>query len=148
MVNNILLSNGIRTTNIFGHRSKRVSPPMRVESKACLSAERCLGISAVDRGLMELQRADEHEGLAAYRESFVQSYQKRLKAYKEAQKTILAQAWRYRGAVLEPPMPPNALTAYTPDLYGLDDAKRDCRFEMIKIVREVGPLTKFAYGFN
>ncbi|KAF7328408.1 hypothetical protein MVEN_02556500 [Mycena venus] len=37
----------------------------------------------------------------------------------------------------EAPMPPNNLKPYKPDIFGLDAARRDCRFEMIKIVREV-----------
>lgn len=91
---------------------------------------------------MTVQKADEQDGLAAYRESFAQSYQKRLKAFQEAEKSVLANPARYRDIVLESPMPPNALQAYTADLYGLDHAKRDCRFEMIKIVREVGTPPK------
>ncbi|CAK5273697.1 unnamed protein product [Mycena citricolor] len=35
------------------------------------------------------------------------------------------------------PLPPNDLTPYRGSLFGLDKARRDCRFEMIKIVREV-----------
>ncbi|KAJ7292061.1 hypothetical protein C8J57DRAFT_1044173 [Mycena rebaudengoi] len=37
----------------------------------------------------------------------------------------------------EAPMPPNDLKPYKPNIFGLDAARRDCRFEMIKIVREV-----------
>lgn len=37
----------------------------------------------------------------------------------------------------EPPMPPNELVPYKGTIFGLDKARRDCRFEMIKIVREV-----------
>ncbi|KAF7341749.1 hypothetical protein MSAN_02073700 [Mycena sanguinolenta] len=40
-------------------------------------------------------------------------------------------------ALPEVPMPPNNLIPYDGDQFGLDDARRDCRFEMIKIVREV-----------
>lgn len=35
------------------------------------------------------------------------------------------------------PLPPNALVPYPCDIFGLEKARRDCRFEMIKIVREV-----------
>lgn len=37
----------------------------------------------------------------------------------------------------EAPMPPNDLVPYKDNLFGMDKARRDCRFEMIKIVREV-----------
>nr|RBQ86854.1 hypothetical protein FVER53263_13019 [Fusarium verticillioides] len=94
-------------------------------------------IAAVDKGLMTVKKAEEQDGLATYRESFAKSYEERLKAFKEAEKTMLENPSQFRDIVLEPPMPANALQPYTADLYGLDHAKRDCRFEMIKIVREV-----------
>ncbi|KAF8212688.1 hypothetical protein K438DRAFT_1662231 [Mycena galopus ATCC 62051] len=40
-------------------------------------------------------------------------------------------------ALLEAPIPPNDLVPYKGTQFGLDKARRDCRFEMIKIVREV-----------
>ncbi|KAJ7742676.1 hypothetical protein DFH07DRAFT_750169 [Mycena maculata] len=36
----------------------------------------------------------------------------------------------------EPPIPPNNLVPYKGSIFRLDKARRDCRFEMIKIVRE------------
>lgn len=42
-----------------------------------------------------------------------------------------------------PPMPPNSLVQYKASIFGLDQARRDCRFEMIKIVREVCPIDDF-----
>ncbi|KAF7341631.1 hypothetical protein MSAN_02060600 [Mycena sanguinolenta] len=39
--------------------------------------------------------------------------------------------------LLEAPMPPNNIVPYKGSQFGLDAARRDCRFEMIKIVREV-----------
>ncbi|KAF4946253.1 hypothetical protein FGADI_11330 [Fusarium gaditjirri] len=96
-----------------------------------------VGIAAVDKGLMTVKKAEEQDGLATYRESFAKSYEERLKAFKEAEKTMLENPSQFRDIVLEPPMPANALQPYSADLYGLDHAKRDCRFEMIKIVREV-----------
>ena len=38
----------------------------------------------------------------------------------------------------EKAMKPNPCVPYPPDLLGLDKARQDCRFEMIKIVQEVG----------
>ncbi|KAG5644903.1 hypothetical protein DXG03_007455 [Asterophora parasitica] len=42
----------------------------------------------------------------------------------------------------EPPMPPNELVPYKGSIFGLDKARRDCRFEMIKIVREVDAVAE------
>ncbi|KAF7344156.1 hypothetical protein MVEN_01705800 [Mycena venus] len=39
--------------------------------------------------------------------------------------------------LLEAPLPPNPLKPYPATIFGLDKARRDCRFEMIKIVKEV-----------
>jgi hypothetical protein len=39
-------------------------------------------------------------------------------------------------------VPANKLELYFPDVYGLEIAATDCRFEMIKIVREVDAVTK------
>ncbi|CAK5273716.1 unnamed protein product [Mycena citricolor] len=41
------------------------------------------------------------------------------------------------GIEAEEPLPPNDLNPYTYTTFSLDKARRDCRFEMIKIVREV-----------
>ena len=38
---------------------------------------------------------------------------------------------------LEAPIPPNNIVPYKGNQFGLDAARRDCRFEMIKIVKEV-----------
>lgn len=40
-------------------------------------------------------------------------------------------------APIEKPLPANKVELYDPDVFGLEIAARDCRFEMIKIVREV-----------
>lgn len=85
-----------------------------------------------------MQKADDEYGLAEYRKQFEQSYDERWKKYEEAKDSVLAKPDKYRDIVLEPPMKLSFMQAYPADLYGLDHAKRDCRFEMIKIVREVG----------
>ena len=91
----------------------------------------------MDKGLMKIQQLEEQDGLASYRDAFKQSYEERMEAFREAEKDAKKNPRQYRDLVLQPPMPPNDLRAYPADLYGLDHAKRDCRFEMIKIVREV-----------
>ncbi|KAK2593759.1 hypothetical protein QQS21_008520 [Conoideocrella luteorostrata] len=98
-------------------------------------------ISAVDKGLMIVHKAEEQAGLASYRDSFTDSFQKRMEKYEAAQKLALAKPNEYGDLVLEPPMPPNKLIAYAADLFGLDQAKQDCRFEMIKIVKEVNAVS-------
>jgi hypothetical protein len=39
---------------------------------------------------------------------------------------------------IEKPLPINKFEPYKADIFGLEKAAHDCRFEMIKIVREVG----------
>ncbi|KAF5539435.1 hypothetical protein FMEXI_8924 [Fusarium mexicanum] len=43
---------------------------------------------------------------------------------------------------IEKPLPNNKIVLYDPDIFGLETAALDCRFEMIKIVREVDAVTK------
>ncbi|KAL6362826.1 hypothetical protein LRP88_04137 [Fusarium phalaenopsidis] len=43
---------------------------------------------------------------------------------------------------IEKPLPPNKLLPYAATVYGLDKAQRECRFEMIKIVREVDAVAE------
>lgn len=96
-----------------------------------------VGMAAVDKGLIKVEKSDEHPSLATYRDSFVASFKKRMENYEAAQKLALEKPEKYGDLVLEPPMAHNELVPYEADLFGLDRAKRDCRFEMIKIVREV-----------
>ncbi|KAJ7822770.1 hypothetical protein B0H13DRAFT_1659452 [Mycena leptocephala] len=44
--------------------------------------------------------------------------------------------------LVEVPLPPNVLTPYPANIFGLDKARRDCRFEMIKIVKEVDAVAQ------
>ncbi|KAJ7855663.1 hypothetical protein B0H13DRAFT_1641803 [Mycena leptocephala] len=44
--------------------------------------------------------------------------------------------------LVEAPLPPNVLTPYPANIFGLDKARRDCRFEMIKIVKEVDAVAQ------
>ncbi|KAF7324485.1 Major facilitator superfamily MFS-1 [Mycena kentingensis (nom. inval.)] len=61
----------------------------------------------------------------------MEDYNKRLQAY---------QASPPAGS--SPPMPPNAIKPYDPSIFGLEEASTDCRFEMIKIVREVDAVAQ------
>lgn len=72
-----------------------------------------------------------------YALNFENDYQDRLKQYEEVVQAIAANPEAYREVTVEKPLPPNKLVPYKGDLFELDKARRDCRFEMIKIVREV-----------
>ncbi|KAJ5294392.1 hypothetical protein N7508_009213 [Penicillium antarcticum] len=80
-------------------------------------------------------------GMKAYAESFDADYKERLTQYNGVVKTIEANREAYKGVTVEKPLPPNEVVPYRGDLFDLDKARRDCRFEMIKIVREVNEVT-------
>jgi DNA primase len=62
----------------------------------------------------------------------------RFNAAKQA--LIKSSSWDSQ-TILEEPLPPNKVEPYPADAFGLDKAARECRFEMIKIVREVNEVT-------
>lgn len=104
-----------------------------------------LGIAALDKNLITIHQLEQHESLEAYRKTFVDTYEERKMLYDKAVNLQRADPTRYGDTTLEAPLPPNALVAYTADLFGLDQAKRDCRLEMIKIVREVTFVKSFQH---
>ena len=117
----------------------------------------------MEQGLSSLEAKAEIPELADYAEEAKSYYHRQLQNYKEAvqmesedsddsssskpelvedpddqsQAVVNAPILKSRKGVLEPPLPPNNLVPYKPTKFGLDKARRDCRFEMIKIVREV-----------
>ncbi|KAH8807212.1 hypothetical protein F5884DRAFT_899650 [Xylogone sp. PMI_703] len=99
-------------------------------------------IAALDKNLITIYKLELHPSLETYRKTFIDTYTERKGLYDKAVALQKADPQRYGGVTLEAPLPPNALVAYTPDLFGLDQAKRDCRLEMIKIVREVSEVTR------
>lgn len=50
--------------------------------------------------------------------------------------------------IIEKPHPANKIELYDPDVFGLETAATDCRFEMIKIVREVGWQISALFSFD
>ncbi|KAF2805523.1 uncharacterized protein BDZ99DRAFT_423807 [Mytilinidion resinicola] len=94
-----------------------------------------------EKGQSKYHPRKSDDNLITYGKNFQEDYDLRTKAFEEESKTALARPGAYAGIVLEKPLPPNELQPYIPDIFGLDKARRDCRFEMIKIVREVGEVS-------
>ncbi|KKY14619.1 hypothetical protein UCRPC4_g06666 [Phaeomoniella chlamydospora] len=98
----------------------------------------------VDNGVATVKAREKNNSLTAYANDFSTAYSDQLKLYEDSKKPQKddAQIIEVYGStettkkVMEKPLPPNKVAAYDPDIFGLDKAKRDCRFEMIKIVRE------------
>jgi hypothetical protein len=75
--------------------------------------------------------------MESYAASFKKDFEERLAHYDGVIKTIESNREAYKGVTVEKPLPPNEVVPYRGDLFDLDKSRRDCRFEMIKIVREV-----------
>lgn len=101
------------------------------------------GIAALDKNLITIYELEQHPSLEAYRKTFIDTYTENKNLYEKAVALQKIDPQRYSGSTLESPLPPNALVPYMADLFGLDRAKRDCRLEMIKIVREVADIKSF-----
>ncbi|EGX45522.1 hypothetical protein AOL_s00169g128 [Orbilia oligospora ATCC 24927] len=67
-----------------------------------------------------------------------------LEALKKGKSSQALVAGGSRGVTksIEKPLPNNKIELYDPDIFGLEVAARDCRFEMIKIVKEVDAVTR------
>ena len=81
----------------------------------------------------------------AYGKEVENNFKKQQEAYKRLQDHEVskdATALVKRGSLQEEPLAPNSLKPYAPSLIGLEQARRDCRWEMIKIVKEVGFITQ------
>ncbi|KAK3380771.1 hypothetical protein B0T24DRAFT_664692 [Lasiosphaeria ovina] len=98
-------------------------------------------IKEVDRGTARLRRREIDDKLIEYGKSVKEDYDKRIAKYNDF-KAAIAKSPQYNNQIsLEEPLPPNEVQPYLADTFGLDKASRDCRFEMIKIVREVNDVT-------
>ena len=96
---------------------------------------------------LELFIQDASPGLIKYAAGIAKIQLEKEEQYKaaiEAQKTgqdsdalVLKPGHSQALKPIEKPLPANAVALYDPDIFGLETAARDCRFEMIKIVREV-----------
>ncbi|KAF4466989.1 hypothetical protein FALBO_6138 [Fusarium albosuccineum] len=105
------------------------------------SANGCQGINLLDKNQITIHELEEPDGLPSYRRSFQETYDVLKKLYDKSLALHQTDARLYP-QTLEEPLPPNKLEVYPADLFGLDLAKRDCRLEMIKIVREVSEVTR------
>ncbi|KAK6497175.1 hypothetical protein TWF506_004650 [Arthrobotrys conoides] len=111
-------------------------------------------MSKVNSNELELFRRTGSDGLTAYaavakkeQEAKEKRYNELVKAQADQQNdralVPIRQNWSSAGVkVIEKPLPNNQVELYGPDIFGLEIAARDCRFEMIKIVREVDAVTK------
>ncbi|CVL12395.1 uncharacterized protein FPRN_03601 [Fusarium proliferatum] len=98
-------------------------------------------INLLDKNLITIHKLKEPEGLPSYRKNFQDTYEALKQTYDKSLALHKADPTLYP-RTLEEPLLPNRLEAYAGDLFGLDLAKRDCRLEMIKIVKEVSEVTR------
>ncbi|CAI7660111.1 unnamed protein product [Penicillium glandicola] len=98
-------------------------------------------IGDLNNGNITITPKDETPGMKDYALSFKTDHQKRMEQYTGVVKAIKANPEAYKGVTVEEPLPPTELVPYKGDFFALDTARRDCRFEMIKIVREVNEVT-------
>ncbi|KAF5024855.1 hypothetical protein F66182_3094 [Fusarium sp. NRRL 66182] len=103
----------------------------------------------VNNALAILKKADDQPEIKDMAEDADNNYKEQLKQYAAAQEskdsseeTSLVKHNPANASRVSKPLPPNKLNLYAPSVYGLDQAQRDCRFEMIKIVREVDAVAE------
>jgi hypothetical protein len=94
-------------------------------------------IGDLESDIIAVTPKDESSGMKDYATNFDIDYEERLKQYTGVVKAIEANPEAYKGVTVEKPLKPTKLVPYKGDFFDLDKARRDCRFEMIKIVREV-----------
>ncbi|KAF3926839.1 hypothetical protein ABW20_dc0102331 [Dactylellina cionopaga] len=106
-------------------------------------------ISKLNSNELELFLQTRSAGLLKYAETVKDDQEEKEKHYaelidaqkaeEEAQALMPVSSNQYRSDLrtTEKPLPNNKVELYDPDIFGLELAARDCRFEMIKIVREV-----------
>ena len=119
------------TTKSCGETSTKVSPGIHLPSYLVATILHSPAAWEVENGQSMLESKPEIFELRELAENAQKNYEEELVAYEKKK----AEAEGTQG--LSPPFPPNKLIPYRPDLFGLDKARKDCRFEMIKIVREV-----------
>ncbi|KAF2421478.1 hypothetical protein EJ08DRAFT_641341 [Tothia fuscella] len=98
-----------------------------------------VAIKDLNRGVAQTRKRSSNDKLREYGKLVAADYKTRMDRYNKF-KEALKKANGDSG-LLEEPLPPNAVVPYESDAFGLDVAQRDCRFEMIKIVREVNEVT-------
>ncbi|KAF4334945.1 hypothetical protein FBEOM_11202 [Fusarium beomiforme] len=103
----------------------------------------------VSNALAVLKKAEDQPEIKGMLEEAEKNYNDQLELYAAAsgpkdsseQKSLVKYNPESSGKVGKP-LPPNKLVPYAPSVFGLDQAQRDCRFEMIKIVREVDAVAE------
>ncbi|KAJ3545184.1 hypothetical protein NM208_g2634 [Fusarium decemcellulare] len=107
----------------------------------------------VNKGMAILNKAQDQPEAKLIADAATKSYDEQVKEYNDSIQTVKEQQQtslvRYDSSQnkkdhrkISKPLPPNQLITYPASVYGLDQAQRDCRFEMIKIVREVDAVTE------
>ncbi|KAM0541464.1 hypothetical protein ACHAPJ_013228 [Fusarium lateritium] len=103
----------------------------------------------VSSGFAILKRAEDQPEIKGMIEEATKNYEEQLELYASTQgsedsnqETSLVKQSPERSNKVGKPLAPNKLITYAPSVYGLDQAQRDCRFEMIKIVREVDAVAE------
>ncbi|KAK1504444.1 hypothetical protein CTAM01_03751 [Colletotrichum tamarilloi] len=106
-----------------------------------LKALKELILKDVKNGKAIMKLRNVNEKLLTYREDVRKDYDKRLAKFNEYSSALQKSAAYNSLISVEEPLPPNKVEPYPCDQFGLDKALQDCRFEMIKIVREVNDVT-------
>jgi hypothetical protein len=88
-----------------------------------------------------VRRRESNQKLVTYGQQVKEDYDGRMVRYNAFKQAIEKSSTLNTQVTLEEPLPPNMVEPYPADAFGLDNAARDCRFEMIKIVREVNEVT-------
>lgn len=97
-------------------------------------------IKQMSLGKAAVHKRPESDQLVKYRAAPQKDYEDRMQKFNAA-KDALAKSGAQNQVVLEEPLPANPCVPYDANDFGLDVAQRDCRYEMIKIVREVNDVT-------
>jgi len=101
-----------------------------------------VAIKDLDRGTSTVRRRVLNEKLKEHGQLTKEDYDRRMVKFNNAKDALSKASSSFEDQItLEEPLPPNAVDTYAADTFGLDKAARDCRFEMIKVVREVNEVT-------
>lgn len=108
----------------------------------------------MENGLSRLEQASSNTDLDEYRNESTKAWESRSKgtqppeglAGSKGAESLTKTGFASAPAPNQVMMEPNAMKLYSATLFGLDRARRDCRFEMIKIVREVSAFASRVFS--